>query len=860
MKIKEKFLKPMLAMLLVLCMLVPFASACGADEVKADSVELDRATLVLEIGEEQRLTYTVFPANAADLPASWLSSDPSVATVTDGTVKGIGEGNASIRVTVGGKSASCTVTVTDPGKATVPASGITLSRQTLTLEVGGTETLTATVAPANATDKTVTWSSLQPNIATVNANGTVTALSAGTAAIEAKTSNGITASCVVTVRGESGQQSPQGLYVSKVAALEGRDDFIMCMDASAVPSLEEAGVTYKNFDGEEEDVFRILKDNGITHIRVRIWNDPNDENGHTYGGGKCDVDNAVAIAKRCKEAGLGVIIDFHYSDFWADPGKQTIPKAWKGLSTTEVAKKIGEFTKDSLTRIKATQAEIAMVQIGNETTGGLCGTTGGWEQNNKTICNYISAGSAAVREVTGSVEQGGAKVAVHFTDPQNGGYNTFAKYLKDNEVDYDVFGSSYYPYWHGTLQNLSQQLQMVHNNYGKEVMVLETSYAFTREDADGNGNTALTTVTYPITLQGQSNAVRDVIDAIASLGDWGLGIAYWEGTWIAASTSKDGATNRNLCKQYGCGWATSYASEYDSSANDGGCVIDNQAFFLSDGTPLESLKVFKLVYEGTGVDITADYIEDSEVYYTVEQGPIVLPTTVNATLNNGSELAVTVYWSVETSALEQYIKKAGQYRITGTTPYGGECVCVIWVMNPNLLRDASFEDSAGYAQTDYLLQAPSSGAWKMKYNKGTAKLQLYVSNESQNAVMGTNSFHFWDEGKVDFYLYQELTYADLSEYGSGKYGASFDIQGADGLNVEVYAYITLTYASGESKTVQGNKVGLDGWQNWNRTAVSGVEIDDTVTKIEVGIRVLAEFTGAGPWGNIDNCQLYFEEK
>ncbi|MCH5152314.1 MAG: glycosyl hydrolase 53 family protein, partial [Clostridiales bacterium] len=184
--------------------------------------------------------------------------------------------------------------------------------------------------------------------------------------------------------------------------------------------------------------------------------------------------------------------------------------------------------------------------------------------------------------------------------------------LHNNNVDYDVFGTSWYPYYgsHGTLNNLCSQLELIHANFGKEVMVLETAYAFTYDDFDGLGNTGFETTTQPITVQGMSNAVRDVISAIADLGTandrFGLGICYWEGTWIAASTSADQNVNRELCKKYGCGWATQYANPYDRDANNGGTMVDNNAFWLSDGTPLEALKVFKMVYEGQITSLKAD--------------------------------------------------------------------------------------------------------------------------------------------------------------------------------------------------------------------------------------------------------------
>lgn len=859
----RKLYTTLISMLLVICMAAPIA-ACGESDAVAESVEMDRSTLTLNVGEEVTLTYTVFPQSARTAEATWKSSDATVASVDNGKVKALNEGKTVIRVTVGGKFSDCNVTVNDPSGMPVPETGIALDKHSITMNVNETHSFQATLEPENTTFKNISWTSSKPAVAAVDQNGVVTALGGGRTIISAKSENGYEDSCIVDVAGES-VIADEGLYVAQVPGLENRDDFIMGIDASEVLSIEAARKAeneplYKNFDGQEEDVFKVLKDSGVTDIRVRIWNDPKDENGNSYGGGNCDINNAVAIAERCQTVGLGMIVDFHYSDFWADPGKQTLPKAWKGKSTTEIASSIYDFTKDSLTKLKDTKVKITMVQIGNETTSMLAGSSD-WD----TICRYINKGAEAVREVTGEVAEGGAKVAVHFTNAGGNGYMGLAKTLDDNDVDYDVFGSSWYPYYtsHGTLTNLKKQFTNIHNTYGKEAMILETAYAWTEEDFDGCGNTALETTTRPVTVQGMANAVRDVIAGMADLGDWGLGLCYWGGIWISASTDPLGATNRALCKEYGCGWATSYAKDYDDDANDGGSMVDNNAFFMSDGTPIEALKVFKYVKEGHTVAITTDYLQDQEVYCTVNEGAIELPKTVDVILNNGSELKTDVVWAIEPENLDQYITQVNRYEIHGSTKYGGDCICNVWVMNVNLLSEGSFESFKSYGDGTVKYVQPKSqlGDWDVTHTGGTSLLQLYVSNNTGNARMGTQSFHFWDEGNVSFTLSQTLTAEQLAQFGSGKYGCSFDFQGNDGVEIDIHAYVKIKYKDGSEEIKSAEAVReLLGWKKWQTTRLSGVELDlDRISSVEVGISVYAEFTGAGPWGNIDNCQFYFEE-
>ena len=388
--------------------------------------------------------------------------------------------------------------------------------------------------------------------------------------------------------------SSDELSVQRVENLS--DDFIIGMDASCVPSLEDGGVRFYDHDGIEKDVYQILSENGINYVRVRIWNDPYDENGNGYGGGNCDLENAVKIGKRATKYGMKLLVNFHYSDFWADPGKQMTPKAWKGMNVEDKSQTLYEYTKDCLKTLIEQGVDVGMVQIGNETNGSMCGETafaGDWSR----IAKLMSAGSKAVREVCPN-----ALVAIHFANPEKTNtYQIYSKKLNDCNVDYDVFASSYYPYWHGTLENLSDVLSYVAETYGKKVMVAETSYAYTTMDSDYFGNTISSSADkaygYPISMQGQASLVRDVIDTVANKTTNGIGVFYWEGTWISAGGNSY-EENFSKWQSFGSGWATTYAAGYDP--NDagkwyGGCAVDNQAFFDKNGRALESLKVFALV-------------------------------------------------------------------------------------------------------------------------------------------------------------------------------------------------------------------------------------------------------------------------
>ena len=183
------------------------------------------------------------------------------------------------------------------------------------------------------------------------------------------------------------------IYVEPVKGIE--DDFIRGMDASAVLAVENSGAKYYGFDGNEQDVFQTLAESGVNYIRLRVWNDPYDENGNGYGGGNNDVETAIELGKRATKYGMKVSIDFHYSDFWADPKRQHAPKAWEGMDIEEKSEALYGFTKDSLIQLLDAGVDVEMVQVGNEINNGMSGET-----NFGYVAKLLTAGSKAVREVS----------------------------------------------------------------------------------------------------------------------------------------------------------------------------------------------------------------------------------------------------------------------------------------------------------------------------------------------------------------------------------------------------------------------------------------------------------------------------
>lgn len=613
------------------------------------------------------------------------------------------------------------------------------------------------------------------------------------------------------------------LYVEKVDNLT--TGFIMGMDASCVPALEASGVKYYDYDGIEKDVYQILSENGVNYIRVRVWNDPYDANGNGYGGGNCDMDNAVEIGKRATQYGMKLLVNFHYSDFWADPAKQMVPKAWRGMTVDQMAEALYEYTKESLQKLVDAGVDVGMVQVGNETNGYMCGFKS-WND----IAPLMNAGSRAVREVCPN-----ALVAVHFANPEKvTNYKNYAYYLATQHVDYDVFASSYYPYWHGTLDNLTSLLSEIAETYNKKVMVAETSYAYTELDTDFSANTISSASgivkPYPFTVQGQANNVREVINSVANMTN-GIGVFYWEGTWLSVGT-ESWEENSAIWEQYGSGWASSYAGAYDpddAGKYYGGCAVENQAFFDENGRVLESLKVFDLVKTGNEVELKADAIEDVTLIVDLN-GDIVLPNTVNAIMTDNSKMSIPVEWE----AYDEAAMKAGgvaKYTIKGTAG-GMTASCYVSMVEYNFLKNWSFEDDA------------TGTGWTVNPIKSFD--ELYVEDKVTDSITGTKHYHFWGSGtdKVEFELEQSV-----ENLKAGTYKYTISIMGGDGGTTDIYSYVKIN-----GQVVATSPLQITVYNEWHTAVIENIEIAEGDVLI-VGIYVKCGGSGNGAWGKIDDALL-----
>ncbi len=525
------------------------------------------------------------------------------------------------------------------------------------------------------------------------------------------------------------------IYVEPIEGIS--DDFIRGMDASAVLALENSGVKYYNFDGEEQDVFQTLSEAGVNYIRLRVWNDPYDENGNGYGGGNNDLPTAIELGKRATKYGMKVCIDFHYSDFWADPKRQHAPKAWEGMEIDEKCDALYDYTKDSLTQLFDEGVDVEMVQVGNEINNGMAG-----EYYLPNVTQLLKSGTKAVREIADTYNKD-IQVVIHYTNIEsNGEIDSLASNLQNNDVDYDIMGLSYYPFWDGSFDNMQRISRYIQKTYNKKVMIVETSYCYTSEDGDGSGNSLVGTDDivkgYPATVQSQATMVRDVC---AAANEAGLeGVFYWEGTWIPVGPAT--ADNSPIWEKYGSGWASSYASDYDpddAGLYYGGCSWDNQAMFDFTGHPLPSLNVFKYLKDGHDVPLAVDYVSDVSV--TCNAGSAIeLPEQVDVIYNNhAANTQADVTWDeAQVAAIDPNVD--GEYDITGSVDGGFTVTCHVKVILKNLVQNPSFEDA-------------DTSMWKVTY-EGDSNPTDY-QNKTDDAHTGDIAFHFWS-GDSDIMQWQKM--------------------------------------------------------------------------------------------------------
>lgn len=616
------------------------------------------------------------------------------------------------------------------------------------------------------------------------------------------------------------------VIVNKIDGL--RSDFAMGVDASMVLSVEENGGVYYNEDGVEQDVFQIMADHGVNFFRVRIWNNPFDKYGKGYGGGDVDTERAIVMSKRAKAAGMNVMLDIHYSDFWADPDTQSVPRKWATYTADELVDAVGTYTTSVLNQFKTAGITVDAIQIGNEINGGMLWPTGkiDWADSAPGydyLARLLKSGIAGAKAVNKNIY-----TVIHLA---NGGskdeFNDFFTAIDARDVTYDIIGASYYPYYHGTLAALQANLDNVATKFKKPVMICEMSYGFTDAANQYAANTYSSQMEdagkFLTSIQGQATAIHDVVEVLSKVpNNLGLGIFYWEPAWLPVE---------------GAGWANSVSGVVTTDGLD---TWANQALFSYSGKVLPSLSAFKLIRSSsTVVTETAIKVRTPSIDLTLnlavgEQ----MPTTYSVETNFDAIRQMTVEWN---SADVSQLDKVGSYTVHGTV-LGTYSVTANVEVIENFVVDPGYELQGA---TDALLSP-----WFVDYSTPAGETVCKLNRKPQDVRTGTSDLN-WYYGSADFTfkVKQTITLA-VGTYELSTYLMA--VNPSEIAHSTLYVYIKLSESNILTVDMKNLVKGWGSPENYYVQALISNIVIGSAQDVEIG---LVGAGGAGAWGHIDDWTL-----
>lgn len=311
-----------------------------------------------------------------------------------------------------------------------------------------------------------------------------------------------------------------GLWI--VAVAQGQR--LLGGDISLLPSYEEQGTTYYDYNGRPVKPLQFFKQQGWNAIRVRLFVEPKYAPQKHKDEGVCqDFDYVLRLGRRVLQTGLQLLLDLHYSDYWADPSKQTMPHMWQDTRHDDLPDSVYQYTRRTLTALKQKGVVPKLIQVGNETTNGMLWPLGKIEWNHSGtvsddaaareqaswdyLCQLYEAGCRACREVCPK-----SKIIIHTEKTDNWDFtNTYYQQMRRHQVDYDIIGLSYYPMWQGTVENLGKNLDRLAQHFpDKEVMIVETAAYYSHEN-DVWATPDQYAEFYPITVEGQVQFTRELV-------------------------------------------------------------------------------------------------------------------------------------------------------------------------------------------------------------------------------------------------------------------------------------------------------------------------------------------------------------
>ena len=378
------------------------------------------------------------------------------------------------------------------------------------------------------------------------------------------------------------------------------NQFINGVDISMLKQVEENGGLFYE-DGNQIDPIQIFKDKGINTVRIKIW--------HTPSQNYNNLESVLEIAYRASSVGLDLLLDFHYSDTWADPSSQTKPSAWVDLDFETLCDSVEQYSRHVITKLKNQNTLPKYVQIGNETDCGLLWPDGYVcdESNNDSQWNKLrELFMHAIEGVNSALDtQDTLEIISHVSS----GGNWFFSNLIGQGIDIDILSISYYPMWHGTLTDLNQNIDELGNEFQKPVLIVETAYPFTLQWNDNTNNILGLEIqlleNYEASEEGQFSFLHDLI-TLVNHNNYGLGICYWAPDWISTN-------------QFGSPW-------------------ENQALFDFDGELLDAISVFD--NSSVGIKRIDNFSLNNIYNYPNPFNPI---TTLRYDLSEDTFVKITIY-------------------------------------------------------------------------------------------------------------------------------------------------------------------------------------------------------------------------
>lgn len=515
-----------------------------------------------------------------------------------------------------------------------------------------------------------------------------------------------------------------------------RPDFYKGADISFLPQCLDGGMRVKDFDGSQIEPFELLKKYGVNAVRLRIWHTPKNV---PESGGYCDLAHTIAMAEEIRKHGMQFMLDFHYSDFWADPAQQRKPMAWENLDFEQLQEAVFSYTRDTLLTLQEKGLLPDIVQIGNEIRSGLLFPEGELPDYSGMV-RLVNAGIQGARSVAEPEEM---QIMIHLD--QGGRYfylkEWFSRAFEEGLMDFDLIGLSYYPFWHGTYTDLKETMERLAEEYGKPIMIVESAYAW-RKCENGFIDEAQEKIAgFPASPEGQRRALELVNGIAASLPNrMGMGVFYWEPVCLPVNGVGSWAENMGLLDESGRVLDGIHAFEFTREQYD----------------PMEWAKI----YDPQSV--------------TVQAGtPVVLPKEVAVLRMDGSLLKKKVNWQADGPVS---FAQTGSYVIQGhveekeipvsmkiqVTEYSSE--------KENLLKDTNWDEGMAWWQTE------SSGEHVVA--------QIYPEFVEPYPAPPLNALRVEGSKNFEFRIWQQIRITD-----PGDYCLEAEMQGTDTTGVSVRLFV-----------------------------------------------------------------------